>query len=137
MLLADANADRQNGGDRVYRDHHVSRDHQEDGDAHRGARGALRPREEDARRDHERAPQEGQVIMSTDRAVSKADITAQVHWDPPIRVSDIWNRMTFHDITTQVHWDPPIRVSYIWNKMTFHTMIIFSEIRVFRLYGQF
>ena len=62
MLLAGANAYRKDGGDRVDRDLHLSSDHQEDGDAHRGAGGALRPREEDARRNHERPPQEGQVI---------------------------------------------------------------------------
>ena len=61
MSPAGANADGQDGGDRVDGDLDVARDHQEDGDAHRGARGALRPREEDARRDHERTPQEGQV----------------------------------------------------------------------------
>ena len=62
MSPAGANADGQDGGDRVDGDLDFARDHQEDGDAHRGARGALRPREEDARRDHERTPQEGQVI---------------------------------------------------------------------------
>ena len=61
MSLAGANADGQDGGDRVDGDLDFARDHQEDGDAHRGARGPLRPREEDARRDHERPPQEGQV----------------------------------------------------------------------------
>ena len=70
MRLADANAYRQNGGDRVDRDLYVSCDNQKDGDAHRGARGAIRPREEDARGDHERAAQEGQVMVKTDEAIS-------------------------------------------------------------------